>query len=178
MGRVLVEHTFDPPIGDDAYGALLRKLDVCLDIRDAILVRGYLAASRGRGLSEVEAGDAQSVRHAMRSAGVPFDRAFAVELVEPVDPEAPPAGGVLAVVEAEGEALVEPSFPGMTWIRTCWSTDRRHRVSEVAGPDETAVLAACEPAGERVWIAAHVHRIEDRPDLLAKRARLRARLGR
>jgi hypothetical protein len=80
MARILVEQTFDPPMAQEQYDKIARRLDPCLDLRDALWRRSYVSADRRRMLCEFEAPDAESVRAAYRSAGMPFDRAWLAEV--------------------------------------------------------------------------------------------------
>jgi len=82
MARVMMEQFFDPPLSDEEYGKMSKKVDPCLDQHDAIWVRSYIAADRKRCICEFEAPDAESVREAFRSAGVPFARIWAATLIE------------------------------------------------------------------------------------------------
>ena len=76
MATVLVEQVFETPMSEDAYGKLARRLDPCLELRDAIWCRSYVSADRKRAVCEFEAPDAEAVREALRTAGVPFERAW------------------------------------------------------------------------------------------------------
>jgi hypothetical protein len=79
----MMEQFFDPPLSDEEYGKLAQKVDPCLDQHNAIWIRSYIAADKKRCVCEFEALDAESVREAFRSAGVPFERVWAAELLEP-----------------------------------------------------------------------------------------------
>lgn len=79
MARIIVEQIFEPPLSDEQYGKLARRLDPCLEMRDACWRRSYVSADRKRVTCEFEAPDAESVREAMRSAEVPFERVWAAE---------------------------------------------------------------------------------------------------
>ena len=83
MARVLMEQSFDPPLSDEEYGKLSKQLDPCLDLHDAIWVRSYISTDKKRCVCEFEAPDAECVREAFRSAGVPFVRIFAAQILEP-----------------------------------------------------------------------------------------------
>ena len=83
MARVMMEQFFDPPLSDEEYGKLAQKVDPCLGQHNAIWIRSYIAADKKRCVCEFEALDAESVREAFRSAGVPFERVWAAELLEP-----------------------------------------------------------------------------------------------
>jgi Protein of unknown function (DUF4242) len=81
MATILVEQIFEPQLSDEAYGKLAKKLDPCLDAHDAIWCRSYISKDKTRVVCEFEAPDAESVREAMRSAGMPFERIWNAELV-------------------------------------------------------------------------------------------------
>jgi hypothetical protein len=57
-----------------------QRLDACLEIRNGAWVRSYLSADRKRMICDFEAPDAESVRQAMRSAQIEFDRVFSVQV--------------------------------------------------------------------------------------------------
>ena len=84
MARVIAEHTFETPLSDEELASMSRRVDACLEVRDGAWVRSYVSADRKRMICEFEAPDAESVRHALRSAESKFDRvwsatAFVVE---------------------------------------------------------------------------------------------------
>jgi hypothetical protein len=81
MATILVEQIFDPPLSDEAYSKLAKKLDPCLDIRDAIWCRSYISGDKKRVVCEFEAPDAESVREALRTSGMPFERVWNAEVV-------------------------------------------------------------------------------------------------
>jgi hypothetical protein len=76
----MIEQLFDPPLTDEEHGRIAKRLDTCLEMRDARWMRSYLSSDRRRMVCEFEAPDAQSVRDAYRSASVPFERIWAAEL--------------------------------------------------------------------------------------------------
>jgi hypothetical protein len=73
---IVVEQTFDPPLSDEEHGRIAKRLDSCLEMREARWMRSYLSSDRKRMICEFEAPDAQSVRDAYRNAGVPVDRVW------------------------------------------------------------------------------------------------------
>ena len=73
MAKVLVEQRFDPALSDEEYGKLAKKVDPCLDQVDAIWCRSYISADKKRVICEFEAADAETVRQAYLSAGVPTE---------------------------------------------------------------------------------------------------------
>jgi hypothetical protein len=77
---ILVETVFNPPLTDEEHATVGKRLDACLQLREARWMRSYLQIDRQAMICEFEAPDTQSVRDAYRSAGVTFERAWAVEL--------------------------------------------------------------------------------------------------
>jgi hypothetical protein len=80
MARVVVEQTFLEPLSDERFFALAKQLDPCLEIRNGMWRRSSLSRDRLRLICEFEAPDAQSVRDALRSANIAFDRAYAADV--------------------------------------------------------------------------------------------------
>jgi hypothetical protein len=85
MATVLLEQRFEPPLSEEDYAKLAKRLDPCLEIRDAVWVRSYVAADRSRCICEFEAPDAESVRQACRSADVPFERVWTASAVYKIE---------------------------------------------------------------------------------------------
>jgi hypothetical protein len=77
MARVIVEQVFDEPMSEEAYGEFAKRVDPCLDIRQAAWRRSYVSLDRKRITCEFEAPDAETVREAYRMADVPFSRVWA-----------------------------------------------------------------------------------------------------
>lgn len=77
---VVIEQVFDPPLTDEEHARIGKRIDNCAQLRNARWMRSYLSADRRRMICEFEAPDAESVRDAYRSAGVPFERAWGAEL--------------------------------------------------------------------------------------------------
>jgi len=89
MARVLVEQVFEEPFTDDRYAAFAKKIDPCLEIRNGAWRRSSLAIDRLRMVCEFEAPDAESVREAFRTAGIPFERVWTANVYAVEDyPEA------------------------------------------------------------------------------------------
>jgi Nickel responsive protein SCO4226-like len=80
MARVVVEQVFDPPMSDEDYGKIAARLDPCLDARNAMWRRSYVAPDKRRVTCEFEAADAESVRDAFRMAGLKYERAWTAEV--------------------------------------------------------------------------------------------------
>src|SRR5262245_44530172 len=85
MARIVMEQIFEKPMSDEELSTYAKRLDPCLDIRNGTWARSYLAADRKRMVCEFEAPDAESVREALRSADVPFDRVWAANVFDAVD---------------------------------------------------------------------------------------------
>jgi hypothetical protein len=77
---VVIEQVFDPPLTDEEHGRIGKRVDKCLEIRNARWMRSYLSADRKRMVCEFDAPDAQSVRDAYRAAGVAFERVWGAEV--------------------------------------------------------------------------------------------------
>ncbi len=80
MARVVVEQVFDPPMSDDDYAAFAKRLDPCLELRRGQWRRSYVSPDKTRMTCEFEAPDAESVREAMRAAGLKFERVWTAEV--------------------------------------------------------------------------------------------------
>jgi hypothetical protein len=166
MTSIIVEQSFDPPMSDEEYQRLAKRLDPCLDLRHAIWVRSYVATDKRRVICEFEGPDTEAVREALRSAHVPFDRAWAAEY-EP--------GG-----RKPGQSVVAELSPATSTasgsIRTYRSRKGEHGFSEFQSDDPQALLTRLQAAGARAWLA-DVYAIEDFPEWTAKLEAVRARLA-
>jgi hypothetical protein len=80
MARVIVEQVFPAPLTDEQYAAFAKKLDPCLEVRNAFWRRSALSLDRLRMTCEFEAPDAESVRQAMRTSGIAFERIWAANV--------------------------------------------------------------------------------------------------
>jgi hypothetical protein len=85
MARIVMEQTFETPMSDEELARFAKQLDPCLDLRNGTWARSYLAADRKRMMCEFEAPDAESVREALRSANVPFDRVWSASVFDASD---------------------------------------------------------------------------------------------
>lgn len=85
MARVMLEQTFETPISDEELARFSKQLDPCLELRDGAWARSYLSLDRKRVFCEFEAPDAESVREALRSADVPFDRVWSAHVFDAAD---------------------------------------------------------------------------------------------
>ena len=80
MARVMVEQVFKEPFTDELYAAFAKKVDPCVEVRHGLWRRSSLAADKLRMVCEFEAPDAESVREAFRTAGVPYERAWTADV--------------------------------------------------------------------------------------------------
>ena len=80
MARVIVDHVFDPPMTEEQQAEFARRLDPCLEVRNGAWRRSAISKDRRRMTCEFEAPDAETVREALRSARVPFESAWTVDV--------------------------------------------------------------------------------------------------
>ena len=85
MARIVMEQSFEQPMSDQALSEFAKRLDPCLDIRDGTWARSYLSNDRRRMVCEFEAPDAESVRDALHSASIPFDRVWSAQVFDAGD---------------------------------------------------------------------------------------------
>ena len=80
MARVIVDHVFDPPMSEEHQADFARRLDPCLEVRNGAWRRSAISKDRRRMTCEFEAPDAETVREALRSAKVPFEAVWSVDV--------------------------------------------------------------------------------------------------
>ena len=80
MPRILVEQVFTEPFNDERYATFSKKLDGCLEVRNGMWRRSSISKDKLRMVCEFEAPDAESVREALRTAGIPFDRVWTADV--------------------------------------------------------------------------------------------------
>jgi hypothetical protein len=85
MARIIVEQGFEHPVADEALSDFTKRLAPCLDIREGTWTRTYVSNDRRRMVCEFEAPDADSVREALRSARIPFDRVWSAQMFDASD---------------------------------------------------------------------------------------------
>jgi hypothetical protein len=83
MTQLVVEQSFDPPLTDEAYDRMSRRIDPCLAAYAVTWRRSFVSTDRRRMICAFEAADAEAVRAAYRSAGEAFDRVWVAEVYEP-----------------------------------------------------------------------------------------------
>ncbi|HEX6766230.1 MAG TPA: nickel-binding protein [Polyangiaceae bacterium] len=85
MARIVVEYSFEKPMSDEELSVIAQRLDPCLDVRNGTWARSYVAGDRRRMTCEFEAPDAESVREALRSANVTFERVWPANVFDAAD---------------------------------------------------------------------------------------------
>jgi uncharacterized protein DUF4242 len=80
MARVMVEQVFTEPLTEERAAELSARLDPCLQLRNGTWRRSSLSRDRLRMVCEFEAPDAESVREACRTAGIPTERIWAADV--------------------------------------------------------------------------------------------------
>jgi hypothetical protein len=75
-----VERVFDPPISVAAFTAGGAKLAPCIQERDVKHIASHLATDGSRCVCLFEAADAERIREANRTAGIPFERVWATNV--------------------------------------------------------------------------------------------------
>jgi len=80
VARVLVEYVYSEPLTDERYAAFAKKLDPCLEVRNGMWRRSSLSLDRMRMTCEFEAPDAESVREALRTAGIAYERVWSANV--------------------------------------------------------------------------------------------------
>jgi len=88
MARLIVEHSYDPPLTDEEHERAARQLDPCLEQYGARWLATYLSDDRRRSICEFEAPDAEALRASMRSAGVAFERVWPAAVYRLGEPDA------------------------------------------------------------------------------------------
>jgi ubiquinone/menaquinone biosynthesis C-methylase UbiE len=76
VARVMAEQIFKEPLTDEQSRAMAEKLDPCLEVRNGTWRRSSVSIDRIRVVCEFEAPDAESVRQAYRTSGVPYERVW------------------------------------------------------------------------------------------------------
>ncbi len=80
MARVMVEQVFTEPFDDTKYAEFAKKLDPCLEVRDGMWRRSSLSLDKLRMICEFDAPDAEAVREAFRTSGLPFERVWTADV--------------------------------------------------------------------------------------------------
>jgi hypothetical protein len=78
MALVIVEYQFESPPGDDA----LKKLEVCLAVREVTPVAAYRSHDRRRQVRIFEAAHAEAVREAHHSSEFAFIACWPADVIK------------------------------------------------------------------------------------------------
>ena len=79
MPTYVCERTFAQPLSTEAFGEGGKVLGPCLEARNVRWITSHLAADGMRSVCLFDAEDAEAVRDANRTAGIPFDRVWAAQ---------------------------------------------------------------------------------------------------
>ena len=80
---ILVERQFEQPVVFDDLLAVGARNIACFDLHDVRHARSYFSTDRRRMICLDQAPDAEAVRKANRTAGLPFDRAWPARALVP-----------------------------------------------------------------------------------------------
>lgn len=69
-----MERVFAVPPTDEELEAMKQRTEVCLEVNDATRVKTFASADRKRFICVFEGRDLESVRRAVESAGVEYER--------------------------------------------------------------------------------------------------------
>lgn len=167
MTEVLLERTFDPPIGpEDVYG-MAQDAAGCFQIHRVGWRGSYLSGDGRRMLCWFHGLDAESVRIALRESGAAIGSLWP-GTVHDAPAAAVPAEAANVVVERSWQAPVtleeiQAIEDAEAWclethrvhfVRTFFSRDRRRMICLYEAPDAESVRLAQRQAGmpvDRVW---------------------------
>lgn len=83
MPVLIVERSFEHPVGEEEVDHLFARLGPCLGQYDVHWIHSYLATDRRRMFCAFEAADAETVRSAHRAARVGFEAVWAADRLAP-----------------------------------------------------------------------------------------------
>jgi hypothetical protein len=83
MAIFVCERAFATPLTPEAFAAGGEKLGPCLAVREIKWVASHLAADGARSVCLFDAENAELVREANRSAGMPFERVWQATTFQP-----------------------------------------------------------------------------------------------
>jgi hypothetical protein len=167
MSTVVVERTFALPVAFEDVQSIEERGAWCLEAHDVRFLRTWFSRDRRRMICLYEAPDAESVRVAQEKAGVPFESAWAAQVILH---EAPGAGGEAIVVERRlpepfDEAGIRDAVAGGAWclqqhgcriLATFLAGDGRRCLCVFEAPDAESVRQAQKRMGmpfETAWPA-------------------------
>ena len=83
MPIYLCERTFSPPLTTEQFAAGGQALAPCISAREVTWLSSNFATDGTRSVCMFEAADADRVREANRTAGLPFEKVYAVSVFKP-----------------------------------------------------------------------------------------------
>ena len=167
MSTVVVERSFAEPVAFEDVQALEDRGGWCLEAHGVRFVKTYFSRDRRRMICLYEAPDAESVRLAEDKAGVPFERAWATQVIRHAEPE--PRGDAIVVERLLPQpfdaAAIRSAAEAGAWClqqhgcRIVWtylSGDGRRCLCVFEAPDAESVRLAQKRMGmpyEAAWPA-------------------------
>lgn len=82
MARIVLERIFDPATGRAEFENSVANLGRCLETREITPIRSAVAADFSRAICEFDAPDADTLRAALRRAGVRFERVWTADVID------------------------------------------------------------------------------------------------
>jgi hypothetical protein len=82
MARIVLERRFDPETGKADFDRAGKDIQRCIETRDVTPIRSVLSADFTRAYCEFEAPDADTLRSALRQAGIRFERVWAAHVID------------------------------------------------------------------------------------------------
>jgi hypothetical protein len=167
MSTVVVERSFAEPVAFEDIQALEDRGGWCLEAHGVRFLKTYFSRDRRRMICLYEAPDAESVRLAEGKAGMPFESAWATQVIHHGEPE--PRGEAIVVERLLprpfDEAAIRDAVAGGAWclqqyacriVSTYLSGDGRRCLCVFGAPDAESVRQAQRRIGmpfEAVWPA-------------------------
>jgi hypothetical protein len=82
MARIVLERSFDPETGKADFDRAASELARCIETRDVTPIRSVLSGDFTRAYCEFEAPDADTLRAALRQAGIRFERVWTARVID------------------------------------------------------------------------------------------------
>jgi hypothetical protein len=176
MTTVVVERAFAEPVAFEDVQAIESRGSWCLEAHSVRFLKTYFSRDRRRMVCLYEAPDAESVRTAERKAGVPFDEAWAAEVIHHGGEE-PRADAIVVermLPQPFDEAGIRKAVADGAWClqqygcRVVWtylSPEGRRCLCVFEGPDAESVRQTQRRIGmpfETAWPAS-VHAPSSQP---------------
>ena len=80
MSTVVMEMAVEEPATDEQVEGMKAAAETCFEINDVVRKQTFLSSDRKRFVCVCEARDVESVRRALESAGIPYDRVWAASV--------------------------------------------------------------------------------------------------